>query len=53
MHSNLQGLCSLGRGRRAAVIDQDVESLLIDNAQFAHGSAGREDLYAVLNVSHL
>ncbi|GAA5829356.1 hypothetical protein JCM3766R1_001069 [Sporobolomyces carnicolor] len=45
-----EGLCSLGRGRRAAVIDQDVESLLIDNAQFAHGSAGREDLYAVLNA---
>ncbi|GAA5898280.1 uncharacterized protein JCM6883_000979 [Sporobolomyces salmoneus] len=43
-------LCSLGPGRYLAAIEQDVETLLIDNPQFAHGSAGREDLFAVLNA---
>ncbi|GAA5947591.1 hypothetical protein JCM3765_000989 [Sporobolomyces pararoseus] len=43
-------LCSLGTGEYSSVIQYDIESLLVDNPQFAQGSAGREDLEAVLNA---
>lgn len=46
----VQQLCSLGEGEHSTRIEQDLDSLLLDNPQFAFGSAGREDLVAVLSV---
>ncbi|GAA5989726.1 hypothetical protein JCM5350_007368 [Sporobolomyces pararoseus] len=43
-------LCSLGAGEYSSVIQHELESLLVDNPQFAQGAAGREDLEAVLNA---
>ncbi|GAA6064401.1 hypothetical protein JCM10212_007139 [Sporobolomyces blumeae] len=45
-----ESLCSLGTSRYAAVIEQDLQMMLLDHPQFADGSAGREDLISVLHA---